>query len=201
MSLECCLMRISRCNRKNWKIEFKWVKAHARIYGNEIAGRLEKEATQNYDVTYSRLPKSAIKKDNQKESIRKWQSHWEEIMKGVITKEFFPSVESRLALNLNLSPNVTTIMTSHGNILSYLHQLKIIGSPECPCKHSKQIVDHLIFQCKRLMNVQEILKNSVLKVGNWPVSKSELANRNLKQLIRYINSMDLEKINHSNEQM
>ena len=27
-------------------------------------------------------------------------------MKGAITKEFFPSVENRLAVNLNLSPNV-----------------------------------------------------------------------------------------------
>ena len=182
-------------------MEFKWVKAHARIYGNKITGRLVKEATQNYHFTYSRLPKSAIKKDNRKESIRKWQSQWEETTKGVITKEFFLSVESSLAVNLNLSPNVTTIMTGHGNILSYLHRLKIIGSPECPCRHCKQTVDHLIFQCKRLKNEQEILKNSVLKVGNWPVSKSELANRNLKQVIRYINSMDLEKINHSNKQM
>jgi len=37
------------------------------------------------------------------------------------TKEFFPSVERRLAVNLNLNPNVTTIMTGHGNIRSYLH--------------------------------------------------------------------------------
>jgi hypothetical protein len=41
-------------------------------------------------------------------------------MKGAITKEFFPSVERTLALNLNLSPNVTTIMTGHGNIRSYI---------------------------------------------------------------------------------
>jgi hypothetical protein len=41
-----------------------------------------------------------------------------------------------------------------------------------------------------------MLKNSVLKAGNWPISKSELINKNLKQLIRYINSMDLEKLNH-----
>jgi ribonuclease HI len=34
-------------NKKNWKIEFKWVKAHAGIYGNETADRLAKEATQN----------------------------------------------------------------------------------------------------------------------------------------------------------
>jgi hypothetical protein len=140
-------------------------------------------------------------------------------------------------------------MTKHGNIRSYLHRLKIIGSPECPCKHCTQTLHtntthkhctqtlhtntaykhytqtlhtytaqkhciqtlhtntahkqggHLIFQCKRLKNERENLKNSVLKVGNWPVSKSELTNRNLKKLIGYTNPMDLETINHSNEQM
>jgi ribonuclease HI len=49
------------------------VKAHAGIYGNEIADRLMKEATQNHYVTYSRVPRSAIKKDTRKENIRKWQ--------------------------------------------------------------------------------------------------------------------------------
>jgi hypothetical protein len=89
-------------------------------------------------------------------------------------------------------------MTGHGNIRCYLHRLKIIGSPECPCSLGIQTVDHLIFQCKRLKKEREILKNSVLKVGKWPVSKSELTNRNLKQLINYINSMDFEKINLTN---
>jgi len=54
---------------------------------------------------------------------------------------------------------------------------------------------------QRLKNVREILKSSALKIGKWPVSKSELTNGNLKQFIRSINSMDLEKINHSNKQM
>jgi hypothetical protein len=65
------------------------VKAHAGIYGNEIADRLAKEATQNYYVTYSRIPRSAIKKDTRKESIRKSQRQWEETTKGAITKEIF----------------------------------------------------------------------------------------------------------------
>jgi len=62
------------------------VKVHAGIFGNETADRLAKEATQNYNVTYRRIPKSAIKKDTRKESIRKWQHQWEETTKGAITK-------------------------------------------------------------------------------------------------------------------
>ena len=74
-------------------------------------------------------------------------------------------------------------MTGHGNIRSYLHRLKITGNPECRCKHGTQTVDHMIFQFKRLKNEIEILKNSLLKLGNEPVSKSELTIKNLKQLI------------------
>jgi len=52
-----------------------------------------------------------------------------------------------------------------------------------------------------LKNETETLKTSVLKVNNWPVGKSELTSRYLKQFIRYVNSMDFEQINHCNEQM
>jgi len=31
-----------------------------------------------------------------------------------LLKNFFPSIESRLAVNLKVGPNVTTIMTGHG---------------------------------------------------------------------------------------
>ena len=48
-----------------------------------------------------------------------------------------------------------------------------------------------------LKNEREALKTSVIKSDNWPVNKSELTNRYLKQLIGYINSMDLEKLNQS----
>jgi hypothetical protein len=106
---------------------------------------------------------------------------------------------SRLAVNLKLSPNVATIMTGHGNIRSYLHRLQIIGSTECPRNHGIQTADRLIFQCKRLRIERATLKSSVLKVGKWPVSKSELTNRNLKQFINYINSINFEKLNQSNE--
>jgi hypothetical protein len=88
-------------------------------------------------------------------------------------------------------------MSGHGNIRSYLNRLKIIDNPKCPCKQTIQTVEHLIYQCEKLKHERGILKNSVLQTGNWPINKSELINKNLKQLIRYINSMDLEKLNHS----
>jgi len=46
--LEGIRKRAVNLYKKNWTIEFKWVKAHARIHGNEIADRLAKDATQNY---------------------------------------------------------------------------------------------------------------------------------------------------------
>jgi hypothetical protein len=82
---------------------------------------------------------------------------------------------------------------------TYLHRIKIIDSPECPCKQDIQTIDHLILQCEKLNYERGMLKNSVLKAGNWPISKSELVNKNLKQFIRYINSIDLGKLNHSNK--
>jgi hypothetical protein len=68
-------------------------------------------------------------------------------------------------------------MTGHGNTCSYLHRLKITDSPECTCKEYIQTVNHLIFQCETLKCERGMLKNSVLKVGYWPVSKSELVNK------------------------
>jgi hypothetical protein len=125
----------------------------------------------------------------------KWQHQWEETTKGAITKELFPSVE-RSNSDSKLKPKSNN-NNNRAWKYSIIHRLKIIESPECPCKHGIQRVDHLIFECNMLKNEREALKTSVIKAGNWPVNKSELTNRYLKQLIRYINSNDLEKINQS----
>jgi hypothetical protein len=119
-------------------------------------------------------------------------------------KRLLLSTISRVVLDttcriISIRKGVTTIVTGHGNIRSYLHRLKIIGIPECPYSHDIQTLDHLIFQCKRIRNKRAILKSNVLKEGKWPVSKCELTNRNLKQFINYINSVDFEKINQSDE--
>jgi len=130
-----------------------------------------------------------------------WQKEWEETTKEAIAKEFFSKRRKQTGSEFKTKPKCNNYYDRPWTIRSYFHRLKIVGSPECPCKHGTQTVDHLIFQCKMLKNEKEMMKNGVLKVGNWPVSKSELTNKNLKQLTSYINSMDLEKLHHSNEQM
>jgi ribonuclease HI len=46
--------------KKNWYIEYTWIKAHVEHYGNELADKLAKEATRNYDISFNRVPKSEI---------------------------------------------------------------------------------------------------------------------------------------------
>jgi len=59
--------------RSKWKIKFSWVKAHAGIYGNEMADRLAKQAARcdgnNYG--YSRIPIRAIYREEAEEAIQK----------------------------------------------------------------------------------------------------------------------------------
>jgi len=41
---------LTEMGNTNWKIQFKWVKAHVGIQGNELADTLAKETTTNLDI-------------------------------------------------------------------------------------------------------------------------------------------------------
>ncbi|KAJ4431228.1 hypothetical protein ANN_19825 [Periplaneta americana] len=162
---------VKEAKRKKWKIEFNWIKAHAGHEGNELADQFAKEAARSEDIpeSYSKTPKSAVKCEIHTLSLVKWQNEWDNTAKGQITKSFFPNINDRLKLKLNITPNFTTIITGHGNIKSYLHKYKIIDSPLCPCNNDEQIIDHLLYNCKLLERERDILKAPVLKSENWPI--------------------------------
>jgi ribonuclease HI len=54
--------KVASLERKEWKIKFSWVKAHAGTRGNEIADRLAKEEARSGGTEYefARIPKSTL---------------------------------------------------------------------------------------------------------------------------------------------
>ena len=78
--------------KTEWKIQFRWIKAHAGVSGNELADKLAKEASGKTDIpiSYNRIPKSVIKRDLEDTSVEIWQREWETTKKGRITKDYFP---------------------------------------------------------------------------------------------------------------
>jgi ribonuclease HI len=134
----------------NWEVTLCWVKAHAGIMGNELADTLAKKAAMNESLTedYNKIPKSVVTRELEEESMKKWQKIWTQTTKGSKMKEFFPNVEERLKMKINLAQNFTVMVTGHGKTRAYLHRFKIIEEPICPCGTAEQTTDHVIFECK-----------------------------------------------------
>jgi len=89
-------------------------------------------------------------------------------MKATITKMFFPNVQDRLKMKININPNFVAMVTGQGKTRAYFHRFKIIEQATCPCNNGDQTIDHLLYQCTLLHTPRELLRNRVLKTGNWP---------------------------------
>ena len=74
-----------------WRVEFTWMNAHSGYRGNEMADQLAKEAANNKNIeeSYTKIQKSAILNELKENSIKQWQSEWENTTKGTTTKHFF----------------------------------------------------------------------------------------------------------------
>jgi ribonuclease HI len=55
--------------KENWNVEYTWIKAHVGHYGNELAGKLAREAARNSEICYNKIPKSEIEHQEREKSI------------------------------------------------------------------------------------------------------------------------------------
>ena len=75
-----------------------------------------------------------------------------------ITKQFFPYVQDRVKLNININPNFRTMVTGHGKTRVYLQRFKIIENATCPCNKGDRTIDPVLNQFKLLQTQREILR-------------------------------------------
>jgi len=173
------------------------VKAHDNNYGNELTDQLAKEAASDdaLNITYNKLPKSAVTSELKGLGLLKWQSDWDFLNKGALTKSFFPKVKDRLAKRLQICSYLSTTVTGHGKLRAYLHRFKIIEDPMCPCKMNPQTTDHLIWKCASLSKQGQSLKNNITKAGGrWPISNYKLANKYTHLFLKFVNTTNFETL-------
>jgi hypothetical protein len=130
----------------------------------------------------------------EKEATIKWQKEWENFPKAAITKQFFPNVQDRLKLNINVTPNFAAMVTGHGKTRAYFHRFKILEHATCLCNKGDQKIDHLLNQCTLLHSQRDFLRKNLSKSGNWLVSKHELITKHLKTFFSFTNSIDFDQL-------
>jgi hypothetical protein len=102
-----------------------------------------------------------------------------ECTKATITKHFLTNVQDRHKTKIHVTPKFATMVTGHGKTMAYFHPFKIMEQATCPFNNGYQTIDHLLYQCTLLLSPRELLRNRVLKIGNWPASK-RVNNKTLK---------------------
>jgi hypothetical protein len=121
-----------------------------------------------------------VKSELSENSETKWQIERYRTTKGATTKLYFP--KDRLKFKINVTPNLTKMVTGHGNIKSYLYKYKIIDSSMCPWKIGEQTTDHILYDCELVKQERDKLKAEILRSENWPVTKILLLTNTLKFL-------------------
>ena len=120
--------------KAGWQITLQWVRAYAGTRGNELADAIAKKATTNGTVpeSYTRIPRGVVLRQLEEESLQMWQRSWTQTTKGRTTKENLPDIEGRIKMKLNHTGNITTILTGHWNIKTYLKRFQISDDSTCP---------------------------------------------------------------------
>ena len=186
--------KMTTLEQAHWNIEISWVKAHIGIMGNELADRLAKTAANDNDneIIFSRLPIGTIINKIKEKTMQKWQKEWEECSKAEITKKFFPKIQDRQKLRIEIFPVFTAMVTGHGKTRAYLHRFKILENANCPCGEGDQTVDHLLNRCPMLNTQRERFKHNVLKTGIWPPKEEDILSKHLKPFLQFIKSINFD---------
>ena len=100
------------------------------------------------------------------------------------------SIQDRLNMKISMTLTIAVMVTGHGKTRAYLHRFRILEHATCISKHGDHTTDHLLYHCTLLDTHREVLKQNILKTGNWPASKHKLITKHWEPFITFINSTD-----------
>ncbi|GFS67693.1 RNase H domain-containing protein [Trichonephila clavipes] len=137
------------------------------IYGDECADRLAKEATKLSDLIPMSIPNSYHKKVFKEKIISEWNNLHQISNNEHLTKEFIPSIQSRLKAK-HFHPNfkLTQFLTGHGNFKAYLKRFNLSPIDQCSCSSDTiQNAKHLILACTKFSSERQ-KKGKISENGN-----------------------------------
>ena len=146
---------LSDCNTNDINVKLIWIPAHMNITHNEKVDALAKDAAKNgtslqVKLHFSNFMEHINKHDKNlhksyllKEARYKGNFYFSNFFNTNSTKPWFHKT------NLSRYHIVTTnrIRANHYSLAASLHRKSIIDSPECPCGHDNQDIDHIIWAC------------------------------------------------------
>jgi len=156
-----------------------------------MADKLAKEAARS-SIAFNRVPKRTLYYEAAEEAKQKWQDEWTTCAKAATTKQYVPTVRDRLGIKINLTPSLTAMLTGHERTRAYLHRFKLRDDAKCICGQGDQTTDHQLFHCSKTHTQRDVLKQHVIKKGNWPASKQELITKHRNSFSAFIESIDFE---------
>jgi len=100
--------------------------------------------------------------------VNAWQELWEETKKGRRCFGFFPDIEERMGMELEITGGLMHYLTGHGPYRQKLHQMKIVEDNMCHICGVVATPEHIVLRC---METRNIVWEERQLLGETPVTE------------------------------